>query len=328
MILTQSQSLFDKTTQIIANHLESKTHRQFSLDSKNADDVLVRGFFDLIKLYLFRNLRSYQQMYLSGAFETKNLVELMSVLPQGRQYEDSSRIFENIANLYSQPKVFLPFLFEDDMKFVGFYPQLRSSEHLDFIAEILEVNPLDNLLEVGLSQGPGQIYLAQKYKPNIHTVALSKSHRQSLESGMNIHVEKDQVQIVSIDSITAVKGQYSKVIVNSFFEAFYPKSIERLFSTLIHASCHKKKTQLYIQGLFPPNYKKVINQLFNKPVIKKVYSLQDSALETVKKKESLLYQYSDTMGDIFYRTWRLYFVQQYLSMIRQENTALGLFIEY
>lgn len=328
MTTSSLSNLTQQLQQHIVNYLEEKTHRRFSIGQEHDYDVAVRGLWDLINLYLSRNIDSYKSLYLKGAFETPFLRELLYVLPYKKVFQPDSNVYENIADLYYQPKVFLPFLFSNDLDFIGFYPNKHGCDHLSFIADIMEINPFDTVLELGFSAGHASVFMTKKYQCQMYSGFLSQSHQQMLQGSINIHHEKDYISIINFKKIAEISDiNFNKVVINSFFELWSEHSLRKLFNTLKPVVNRDASVMFYIQGLFSPDHIRVLKSIFGYNPVKKTYYLQDCAMKVLQQKEESLYQYQETMSQSFYRAWRLYFIDKELAISRWGYVPLGLFLE-
>ena len=302
----------------LQEHLENKTQHSFSLDHQYQAQVLVRSLTDLLAMAGFRSYWHYLNFYVSGAFETQDLKSLLSSLMKGRNQEETKDLISALLSLVETPQLWLSLLFDHDEHFLGYCDFAEKTDHLDFIAQCLNLNCCDHLLELGLSTGSGQLYLAQQAACHISSLTLSLCHEQKLR---NIYAQYSYpLHLRSYDQILFDKtGEKifrpaNKIALQSFFEPFDLNVIKKVFSS---TKQHAEHRSFYLQGLMRPGFDKLLEKNIPSVKIEQQFCFEKGALDWLERKQQQLYDYKDELEPSVYRVWRLYFVKRFLELKKQ-----------
>lgn len=318
--------LSKRLTTYLTKYLEGKTQRQFSLDANQGGDVVVDGVSNLFLMYFFRTLHSYEKFYLQGRFETPYLSELLSSLPQKKRVNTYQGVLRNFTNLYSQPLAVIPFLCDHEVSFLGFFEKGQSEKHLEKIGQFLDLNPCDELLEVGLSAGSGQQYLMKKFGCALHSLVFSTEHQLSIENVLQLSPAHHEVTMTSFTEISEVKKHYTKIIINGFFEPLSDAVLNEILSSFKQVLPQSGQVKVYLQGLLSPSFEKVLQEHFPKHCHYEKTYYHREVLKSLALKQDRLLESKGSFGLFMYRSWRLYFAKAHLAMTRWEYLPLSLAI--
>lgn len=307
-------------------HLEDKTQHTFSLDPKENPQVLVRSFFDLVLMTVLRSYRYYARFYAQGAYETPHLNSLLwSVIKHDHREDEKKDMIRALISLFETPQLWLSFLTDYDEKYLGYSHFKKSTEHLDFIANNLNLNCCDHLLELGTSTGTGQLYLAQQAACHLTSITLSSRHEQKLN---NIYAQQDYpLHLIAYEKLNDLQSfenrplKPNKILIQSFFEPLDLSVIEKCFDAVQQEGV---EITFYFQGLVSPGFEKALKKKFQSLRCEETYHFQKEALNCLENKHQQLFEHRVQLEEPLYRVWRLYFIKRLLELKRQYYQMIAL----